>query len=212
MTQPQTSPDRAVPSVWNIANALTMFRIVLVPVFGALLLAEDGRDPMYRWLAALCFAVAMFTDRVDGNLARQRGLVTAFGQVADPIADKALMTMALGGLSWLGDIPWWITVLVLVREWGITVMRFVVIRHGVLPASRGGKVKTALQALALFLFVAPLWTLPGGGLLTNLAWVVLWAAVIVTLVTGIDYVGRAVRLRRTSPRALAKRARRKQTP
>ncbi|MFV0463644.1 MAG: CDP-diacylglycerol--glycerol-3-phosphate 3-phosphatidyltransferase [Nostocoides sp.] len=212
MTTGPVPDQQAAPSVWNIANGLTMFRIVLVPVFGALLLADRGHSAGFRWLAAACFAVAMFTDRVDGNLARQRGLVTAFGQVADPIADKALVTMALGGLSWLGEIPWWVTVLVLAREWGITLMRLIVIRHGVLPASRGGKIKTALQTLALFLFVLPRWALPGETIITTVAWVVLWAAVVVTVVTGLDYVGRAARLRRTSARAARKRDKRAAQP
>lgn len=199
---------RPEPSAWNIANALTILRIVLVPVFGALLLADGGEDPTLRTIAAGLFALAMATDRIDGDIARKRDLVTAFGTVADPIADKALVTMALGGLSAIGEIPWWITVLVLVREWGVTAMRFVVIRHGIMAASRGGKVKTLLQALALFLFVLPLSTYPGGEVWHVVAWVVLVAAVVVTVVTGIDYVGRAATLRRTSPRSARKRARR----
>lgn len=204
--------DRATapvqPSVWNIANALTVFRIVLVPVFGWLLLDQGGHEPHLRYWAAGVFFVAMLTDRIDGDLARSRNLVTDFGKVTDPIADKALVTMALGGLSVIGDIPWWITVLVLVREWGVTALRLVVIRHGVMPASRGGKVKTLLQALSLWLFVLPLWTWPGGHTWHVAAWVVLVAAVVVTVVTGVDYVNRAATLRRTSARSAMKRARR----
>ncbi|CCH76279.1 putative CDP-diacylglycerol--glycerol-3-phosphate 3-phosphatidyl-transferase 2 [Nostocoides japonicum T1-X7] len=196
------------PSVWNIANALTILRLVLVPVFGWFLLAEGGDRAGYRYAAAGIFFVAMVTDFVDGDLARSRNLVTDFGKVVDPIADKALMTMALAGLSSIGEVPWWITVVFLIREWGITALRFVVIRHGVLPASRGGKVKTLLQALALWLFVLPLWTWPAGSAWRTGAWVVLLAALVVTVVTGLDYVGRAMRLRRTSERALRKRARR----
>ena len=215
MTTPRTGPAGPAgpvpvppPSVWNIANALTVFRVVLVPVFGWFLLAHDGRDAGDRYWAAGIFFLAMVTDFVDGDLARSRGLVTDFGKVVDPIADKALVTMALVGLSLIDEIPWWITVLFLVREWGITALRFVVIRHGVLPASRGGKLKTLLQALALWLFVLPLWTWPGGSFWHAVAWVVLVAALVVTLVTGLDYVGRAARLRRTSERAQRKRARR----
>lgn len=194
------------PSAWNIANYLTVLRLLIVPVFGWLLLVDGGEDTTKRWLAGAAFAIALATDRIDGDIARSRGLVTRFGQVADPIADKALISMALGGLSAIGDVPWWLTILVLAREWGITLMRFWVIRHGILPASRGGKLKTLLQGLALWLMVLPLASLPGGSFWHGLAWVILWAAVVVTVVTGVDYVFRALRLRQTSPRAAAKRA------
>ena len=113
----------------------------------------------------------MITDRFDGALARSYGMVTEFGTLADPIADKALIGAALIGLSMLGDLPWWVTVVILVREVGITVLRFAVLRHGVIPASRGGKLKTLVQAVAIGLFVLPL----SGPWLTG-AWVVMWAA------------------------------------
>jgi len=137
--------------------------------------------------------VASVTDRFDGELARKRNLVTEFGQLADPIADKALVGAALIGLSLLGDLPWWVTVVILVRELGVTGLRFWVIRHGVIAASRGGKLKTLLQAVAIGLFVLPEW-----GWLRDIAWVVMIAAIIVALATGLDYVGRAIKLRRTS--------------
>ncbi|MCA1783356.1 MAG: CDP-alcohol phosphatidyltransferase family protein, partial [Intrasporangiaceae bacterium] len=137
-----TTQPKAPPSPWNIANALTMLRLVLVPLFGWLLLFDGGQSAGYRYLAAACFGAAMITDRIDGDIARSRGLITKFGQIADPIADKALMTMAFVGLSIIDVIPWWVTILVLVREWGITLMRFIVIRHGVMPSGRGGKIKT----------------------------------------------------------------------
>lgn len=197
---------RAEVSNWNLPNALTVGRIVLVPFFGWLLLADHGQDVGLRWAATALFALAVATDRIDGELARKRGLVTDFGKVADPIADKAITGMAFVGLSILGDIPWWITIPVLVREWGITVMRFVVIRHGVMPAGRGGKTKTALQSLALTLFLMPLWTFPADHVWTIIAWVILVAAVVLTLVTGIDIVVDALRLRQTSERAMLKRA------
>ena len=152
------------------------------------------------------FTVAMITDRIDGDLARSRGLVTDFGKVVDPIADKLLVTMALVGLSTIALVPWWITVLILVREWGVTAVRFWVIRHGVMAAGRGGKVKTLLQALALGFFVIPRFSLPFSAALDLVAWVTLAAALVVTVVTGIDYSVDAFRLRRTSPRAMAKKA------
>jgi CDP-diacylglycerol--glycerol-3-phosphate 3-phosphatidyltransferase len=199
----QVPPPQA--SAWNIANALTISRLALVPVFGWLLLHDGDPSTNYRLLAAGVFLVAMATDRIDGDIARARakGIVTDFGKVSDPIADKALMGMALIGLSIIGLLSWWVTAVVLVREVGITALRFVVIRHGVMPASRGGKAKTALQAIAILLYVLPLsdsWH--------TVAVVVMTAAVIVTVATGVDYLLRARTLRRTSPRAQAKRERR----
>lgn len=206
MTERPSPVARMAPSAWNVANGLTILRLLLVPVFGWLLLWGDGHDASVRWWAFGVFFIAMLTDRIDGDIARSRGLITDFGKVADPIADKALVTMALVGLSMIGDIPWWITVVILVREWGITAMRFWVIRHGVMAAGRGGKVKTMLQALALGFFVIPRFSLPASGVLDAIAWVTLIAALVVTVVTGVDYAIDALRLRRTSPRALAKRA------
>ena len=198
-----THVQPAQASAWNIANALTILRIALVPVFGWFLLYDGGELTSYRLLAAAVFVVATATDRMDGDIARARGLVTDFGKVSDPIADKALMGMAFVGLSIIDLLPWWVTVLVLVREIGITALRFMVIRHGVIPASRGGKVKTALQAVAILLYV-----LPFGGPWHAIAVVVMALAVIVTVATGADYVLRAQTLRNTSPRAQAKRERR----
>ena len=150
----------------------------------------------------------MITDRIDGDLARSRGLVTDFGKVVDPIADKLLVTMALVALSTIALVPWWITVLILVREWGVTAVRFWVIRHGVMAAGRGGKLKTMLQAMALGLYILPLDLLPLASVTTVIAFVLLLAALVVTAVTGVDYVIDALRLRQTSERAAMKRARR----
>ena len=189
-------------SAWNVANALTVFRLMLVPVFVTALFAAGGHEHRWRWAAFGVFAVASYTDRVDGQLARSRNLVTAFGKLADPIADKALMGAALIGLSLLDDLPWYVTVVVLVREVGVTALRFWVIRHGVIPASRGGKLKTLLQGLAIGFYVLPL-----TGLLATGRAVVMVAAVTITVLTGIDYVARALTLRQTSDRAAMKRAR-----
>lgn len=195
---PALVPDpAAVPandvSLWNVANALTMLRILLVPVFGYLLLHDGGAQTWWRVAAFAVFAVASVTDQVDGQLARSRNLVTDFGKMADPIADKALMGTALVGLSVIGALPWWLTVVILVREIGITVLRLLVLKHGVLPASRGGKLKTLLQAVGIGLFVLPL-----TGFLHAAAWVIMIAALVVTVVTGIDYVFRALALREKS--------------
>jgi CDP-diacylglycerol---glycerol-3-phosphate 3-phosphatidyltransferase len=194
-TPPVTTDPIADPpskaSAWNVANALTLFRLLLVPVFVVVLFHGDGHLTGWRVAAWAVFAVASITDRLDGEVARRRNLVTEFGKLADPIADKALVGAALVGLSVLGELPWWVTVLILVREVGVTMLRFWVIRHGVLAASRGGKVKTLLQGVAIGLFVLPL-----SGWLHALAWVIMLAAIVVALATGVDYVARALRLRR----------------
>ncbi len=181
----------ARPSNFNIANALTVLRILMVPVFAWLLLAESGDDTVYRVAAFVVFLLAMVTDRVDGELARRRGLITDFGKIADPIADKALTGMAFVGLSIIGELWWWVTIVVLVREWGITLMRFWVIRRGVIAASRGGKIKTVLQTVALAMYIFPL---PDWGLWA--AHAAMAATVAVTVVTGLDYIRQAFTLRR----------------
>lgn len=182
----------ATANVWNAPNALTVLRIALVPVFAWLLLTQDGQSDGLRVWAAVVFAVAVATDWLDGDLARRQGLVTDFGKIADPIADKTLIGAALVGLSILGELAWWITVVILVREIGITVMRFVVIRRGVMAAGRGGKLKTVLQSMGLLLLILPL-----TGLLHGLGLLVMYAALVVTVVTGVDY---ALQARRLAPR------------
>lgn len=187
---------RAPVPVLNIANVLTGVRMALVPVFLVTLFAGGGYDPKWRFVAFTVFAAAMATDRLDGELARRRGLVTSFGMIADPIADKALTGAALIGLSVLGLVPWWATIVIMVREVGITVLRFAVLRHGVIPANRGGKTKTFVQTLAIGLYLLPLTELFGPSLLIDgLRWTALAAAVLLTVVTGVDYVVQAVRLR-----------------
>ncbi|MGA5370722.1 CDP-diacylglycerol--glycerol-3-phosphate 3-phosphatidyltransferase [Streptomyces griseoincarnatus] len=177
-------------SVWNIANLLTMLRLLLVPAFVMLMLADGGYDPAWRSLAWAAFAVAMITDLFDGHLARTYNLVTDFGKIADPIADKAIMGAALICLSALGDLPWWVTGVILGRELGITLLRFLVIRYGVIPASRGGKLKTLTQGVAVGMYVLAL-----TGWLATLRWWVMAAAVVLTVATGLDYVKQAIVLR-----------------
>jgi CDP-diacylglycerol--glycerol-3-phosphate 3-phosphatidyltransferase len=193
---PDTDPVTPRASVANVANVLTGVRMALVPVFLLALFAGDGHETRWRVIAFVIFAAAVITDRVDGALARSFDLVTEFGKLADPIADKALIGAALIGLSLLGDLPWWVTIVILVREIGVTILRFAVLRRGVIPASRGGKLKTLVQALAIGLFVLPL----SGAWLTG-AWVLMWAAVVLTVVTGLDYVVSALRDGRRGPAA-----------
>ncbi|MFJ9622331.1 CDP-diacylglycerol--glycerol-3-phosphate 3-phosphatidyltransferase [Streptomyces sp. NPDC101181] len=180
-------------SLWNIANILTMVRLLLVPGFVLLLFHNGGYDPAWRSFAWAAFAVAMITDLFDGHLARTYNLVTDFGKIADPIADKAIMGAALVSLSILGDLPWWITGVIIARELGITLMRFWVIRHAVIPASRGGKLKTLAQGTAVGMYVLAL-----TGPLATLRFWMMMVAVALTVVTGLDYVRQAVVLRRKS--------------
>ncbi len=190
-------PEPSAIPLMNVANVLTVSRLILVPVFLITLFAGGGHATGWRLIAALVFTVASVTDNLDGRLARKLGLVTDFGKIADPIADKALIGGALVGLSVLGDLPWWVTVVIAVREIGITLLRFWVIRYGVIAASLGGKWKTLLQIIGIGLFVLPLPSVVDPG-----RWLILGAALVLTVATGLDYVVRAVRLR-ASGRAVA---------
>ena len=189
----QTPPTVPRVGVVNLANLLTVLRLLLVPVFLFFLFAGDGHHSGSRVAAFAVFAVAVITDRLDGWLARTYGLETEFGKLADPIADKLLIGSALIGLSMLGDLPWWVTVVILVREIGITVLRFAVLNRGVIPASRGGKLKTLIQAIAIGLFILPLNTWSGPWL--TVVWVVMGAAIVLTVVTGLDYLSSALRVK-----------------
>ncbi|NYF57614.1 CDP-diacylglycerol--glycerol-3-phosphate 3-phosphatidyltransferase [Micromonospora purpureochromogenes] len=187
----ESAPVVARVPVLNAANALTALRLVLVPVFAVSVIVSGMTHAGWQMAACLIFVVASATDLVDGWIARRFKLVTSVGKVADPIADKALTGAALVLLSWYDRLPWWVTAVILVREWGVTALRFWVIRRGVIAASRGGKIKTALQILAITWY---LWPMPA-----DLAAVGPWimaAAVVVTVVTGFDYVAQALRLRR----------------
>ncbi|MFP5415724.1 MAG: CDP-diacylglycerol--glycerol-3-phosphate 3-phosphatidyltransferase [Actinomycetes bacterium] len=179
-------------SNWNIPNILTAVRLVLVPVFAWLLLAYP-QDLTMRWVATGVFVVAILTDALDGRIARKYNLVTNFGKLWDPIADKALTGMAFIGLSILNELPWWITIIILVREWGITILRWAILKYGVMAANRGGKLKTVMQSVALIMF------LPGLQFMPALWDIVAWAAMIVafalTVVTGLDYLREANKMR-----------------
>ena len=176
-------------SLVNLPNALTVLRLILVPVFLLALFAGGGHTTGWRLMATLVFAAAAITDRFDGHIARKRGQVTDFGKIADPMADKALTGSALIGLSMLSDLAWWVTVVIMVREIGITLLRFAVLRYGVIAASPGGKLKTLVQIVAIGLYVLPL---P-----SELNWVrmvVMAAALVLTVATGLDYLIRAAAL------------------
>lgn len=189
---PEGGPHRWWRTV-NGPNALTLVRIALVPVFGYLLIASKySADPAsLRWGAVAVFVIAGLTDLIDGDWARRTGQVTAFGKLADPIADKALTGTAFVLLSWLGQVPWWITVVIIAREAAVTVLRVWALRLGVIAASRGGKAKTVLQLAACFFLLMPV-SLTWAG---TVGTVLLWVALVVTVATGVDYGLRAWRLR-----------------
>ncbi|BCJ57837.1 CDP-diacylglycerol--glycerol-3-phosphate 3-phosphatidyltransferase [Micromonospora endophytica] len=192
-TESTPLPVVARVPVLNAANALTGLRLVLVPFFAAFVVVSGMTHAGWQIVASLIFAVASLTDFVDGWIARRFGLVTAFGKVADPIADKALTGAALLLLSVYDRLPWWVTAVILARELGITALRFWVIRRGVIAASRGGKVKTGLQILAIAWY---LWPMPAA--LAGIGPWIMAAAVAVTVLTGFDYLAQAARLRRTA--------------
>ena len=197
--------QQAPPSNWNVPNVLTTFRIASVPFFAWALLVDDGQDITWRCVAWFIFVVAMVTDKVDGDLARKHNLVTNFGKIADPIADKALTGMAFIGLSIVGDIWWWVTIVVLLREWSVTLLRLSVLSKVVIAAADLGKIKTTFQAIALGFLCLPLrdpdlpdWMEVPGEVLFYAAQVCLAVAVALTLWSGWEFY-RDVWRQRSSP-------------
>lgn len=194
-------PDHAADfpsstSVWNVANALTALRVLAVPLLGYLLLQDT--EQARNW-AALVFLLASITDFIDGYVARRFDLITTVGKIADPIADKFLTGVALIGLSFLGALPWWVTILIVAREVGVTLLRFWVIEHGVITASRGGKTKTLLQmiAITMFLVVWPMSTSEAFLTIWDIAKITMMSlAVLLTVTTALAYIRKAVQLRR----------------
>lgn len=194
------SEQRTV-SNWNVPNALTTLRIVMVPFFGWALLHAHGGDQSWRWIAYGLFAVAMATDKIDGDLARKHNLITNFGKIADPIADKAITGMAFIGLSVVGELWWWVTIVVLIREWSITLARLSIARQVVMAARQSGKAKTLAQGLALGGFIGPFkhldgfWDVPG-----EVVWWVsaalMGVAFVLTLTSGVEFVRDVLRQRR----------------
>ena len=187
-----TEPTRV--SNWNVPNVLTAIRMVLVPVFAYVLLAFPD-DPAMRWLATGIFVVGIATDAIVGKIARKDNLVTNFGKLWDPIADKALTGMAFVGLSILSELPWWITIIILVREWGITVLRWAIMKYGVMAANRGGKLKTVLQSVALIKFLPGLQFMPA--VWDWIAWAAMILCFVLTVLTGLDYLREASKMRQT---------------
>jgi CDP-diacylglycerol--glycerol-3-phosphate 3-phosphatidyltransferase len=205
----QAEPDERQVNNWNVPNALTTLRIVMVPFFGWALLHDGGDSITWRWVAWALFCTAMITDKIDGDIARKHNLVTNFGKIADPIADKAMTGMAFVGLAIIHDfLPawlWWtITVVVLLREWAVTFARLSIAKDVVMPAKQSGKVKTTLQAVALGGFVAPFGLLTGslevpGLIVWWISAVLMAGAVVLTVTSGLEFARDVVRHRRESP-------------
>ena len=184
----------------QLPNAITIVRILCAPVFLWMLLADGGVDGPLRWWAAVLFIVAIATDGVDGYLARKHQIVSDLGKLLDPIADKVLTGFAFVGLSILAELPWWVTIVVLVREIGVTIYRFMVVSDHVLAAAWMGTLQTVARALALSLALLPLASVVGDWIIwVNI--VTMWIAVILTIASGIDFVITEVRARRARPRA-----------
>lgn len=199
MVDPSTEArSGATVPLLNLANVLTVARLVLIPVFLVVFFTGGGQDVLWRWIASGVFVLAAITDHVDGNIARSRGLVTDFGKIADPIADKALIGASLLGLCLVGDLPWWVLIVIGGREVGVTLLRFWVIRYGVIPASQGGKIKTLTQVVAIACYLAPM---PDGFAAVRMT--IMGIALVLTVATGVDYLVRAVRLRSRARRAKA---------
>lgn len=176
----------------QLPNAITIVRILCAPVFLWMLLADAGEGGALRWAAAALFIVAIATDGLDGYLARTHNIVTDLGKLLDPIADKVLTGLAFIGLSILAELPWWVTIVVLVREVGITIYRLIVVSNHVLAAAWMGKLKTVAQAVALSFALLPLAEVVGDWVIwVNI--VTMWAAVILTVASGLDYVVSEVR-------------------
>ncbi|MDR3069832.1 MAG: CDP-diacylglycerol--glycerol-3-phosphate 3-phosphatidyltransferase [Propionibacteriaceae bacterium] len=196
MTQTQL-PHSAIK---HVPNVLTVIRLILVPVFLAILFVGP-HEQNWRIGATVLFIVAVLTDLFDGKIARRYNVVSDFGKIWDPIADKAITGAAFIGLSILGELPWWVTVLILVREWGITWMRVVMLKYKVMAAAAGGKLKTFLQCVALSMFLLYLPAFPDW--FGWIAWAIMFAAFALTVITGLMYVRDALRLKTQAQREQA---------
>lgn len=187
------STTQGAPSNFNLPNVLTSIRIIAIPLFAWLVLKSESNQVYWMWASFICFAVLMITDKLDGDIARAKGIVTDFGKIADPIADKALMATAFICLNITGILPVWVTVVILAREIGITIWRMVELRNGnVVPASKGGKLKTVLQTICVALYLVPQPT-P----MQFIAYAFMLLTVVVTVATGVQYIVDAYRLKKT---------------
>lgn len=183
----------------NTPNKLTVSRIILTPVF--LLLFTIESIPYHYILSLMVFGIASFTDLLDGRIARKRNIVTTFGKLTDPLADKMLTTAALLGLMQAGYCNVWIIFIVLFREFGISSIRLVAASEGVvIPANMWGKVKTTVQmfSTAAILFMLSLifdfHLLPASFPLNIISNVLLWITAAITIISGVTYVAQGAKV------------------
>lgn len=172
----------------NLPNALTIFRILALPLCAWALFKNGGDDSIWRVIAWLMFFVVGMTDVLDGKIARSRNQISPLGIILDPIADKAFIATALIGLSILDRIPWWVTTVILTRELSVTILRFVVIKREIISANRGGKFKTLIQNFSAGFYILPL---PETLFLPRD--ILLGVAMYLTITTGIQYFKSALR-------------------
>ena len=183
-------PGDSPVSPWNVANLITIGRILFAPIFVGLILMDPAGP--WRWLALVLFIASVSLDGLDGYLARSRNLGTPLGVILDPIADKLLIGAGLIVLSVINELPWWVTILILVREFGITIYRMAIVHREVHGASWLGKTKTFVQSFAVAFAIAPFAPLIGDWI----NWVnisIMVAAVVLTVWSGIEYLWKAVR-------------------
>ena len=174
--------DKARRVIFNLPNALTILRILALPFCAWALLAENGESANLRILAWFAFFLVAMTDVIDGRLARSSNQITDFGELWDPIADKALLATAMISLNYLSLLPIWVTIIILGREFAVTLLRLAFLKRGVIPANKGGKLKTLTQNFAIGFFILPLpqyLVLPRD--------IFLGIAVFLTLYTGFKY-------------------------
>ena len=176
----------------NIANIITVLRIVLAPVFVWLVVLDGGEHGVWRFVAAALFILAIATDGLDGALARRRNLITTSGILLDPIADKVLIGGALVALALVSELPWWVVAVIVGREVAITLFRFVMLPKRVIPASGGGKLKTILQAVTVSSWLVPTWLLLGDWVFV-LNWVLMALVIAITVWTGLWYLWQGFR-------------------
>ena len=169
-------------------NFITVLRVLFVPVGAYTLFKNGGDDDSWRIIAFTLFFIVGLSDILDGKIARSRNQITEFGKLLDPIADKAMLATASIGASILGMLSWWVTAIFLIREIAVTILRFAVIKKGVIPASKGAKLKTFFQNFSVGFYILPLpsyLNLPRS-LFTAVA-------IYLTITTGVDYFRKVFR-------------------
>ena len=172
-----------MPKELNLPNSITIARIAFLPLGAYALFKNGGTDQNWQWISWVIFFLIGMTDVLDGKLARSRNSITELGKFLDPVADKAMIATAMISLAILDRMPWWIVIVILSRELFITFFRLAVIKRGVIPANRGGKLKASVQGFGVGFYVMPI--------SESLYWFrdgFMYIAIALTLGTGFYYV------------------------